>query len=409
MVNDPDARRRAVVTGIGVLSGAAVGVEAYWRRLLDPDPAATPRALVGFEPRDWLDRRETRHTERFAQVAAAAAELAARDAALDGPDPDHTGVVIGVGGGAGSAQLRAFRAFEAEGAIGVSPLLGVVSMPNAPASIIALKQQARGPTYALSSGCASGTHAIGEALRLVQLGTCDVVFAGGTEVFYEAPGVESLSEALLAGLANMKVLTDEDLAHPFDVARDGFVPADGAAVLVIEDAERARARGARVYAEVLGASNTNEATDLIAPVADGSEIARGLHVALADARAQPDTVRHVNVHGTGTQANDRAEAAALRTVFGTPGPAVTSTKATTGHAGAAAGALEAAAVALAVHHRLAPPTAGLRALDPELGIDVVHGAPRPLEPGPCLSTSLGLGGHNGCVVLGPPDAGDFSG
>jgi 3-oxoacyl-[acyl-carrier-protein] synthase II len=395
---DP-SRRRAVITGIGVLSGDVVGADAYWARLLDTDQTTTPRALTAFEPREWLDRRATRHTERFAQVAAAAARLAAEDADLASVDPDRTGVVMGVGGGAGSAQLRAFRDFEREGPVGVSPLLGVVSMPNAPASIIALTQQARGPAYAISSGCASGTHAVGDALRLIQLGTCDVVYAGGTEIFYEAPGVEALSEALLAGLANMKVLSDDEQAHPFDSERDGFVPADGAAVLVVESLAHAHARGAHVYAELRGAANTNEAHDLIAPLPDGSGIARCLRLAIRDAGGEPADVRHVNVHGTGTQANDRAEAAAIRAVFGDPGPAVTSTKAATGHAGAAAGALEAAAVALSAHHLVAPPTAGLRRVDPELGIDIVQGAPRPLTPGLFLSSSLGLGGHNGCVVM----------
>ncbi|MFN8039924.1 MAG: beta-ketoacyl-[acyl-carrier-protein] synthase family protein [Acidimicrobiales bacterium] len=399
--------RRAVVTGIGVLSGAAVGADAFWAALLEPAPEQTARRLVDFDPKAWLERRLRRHTDPFAQLAAAAADLARRDADLDTTDPERTAVVLGTGNGSAGTAIREYLAYEELGPAGVSPLLGVLTMSNAAASVVALLHQARGTTQAISSGCASGTHAVGEAARLIKHGYADVVFTGAAESFYAAGRDEQaqhISGAMLAGLTNLRVLTRDAVSRPFDVDRDGFVPADGACVLVLEDLDRARARGARIYAEVCGYGNTNDAGDLIAPAADGDGVRRAMELAIAEAGAEPGDVGFVNTHGTATVSNDQAEATAIAKLFGSPGPAVNSIKGTTGHSGPAAGALEAGAVALAIHHRLLPPTGGLRTLDPDITVDVVQGAPRPWEPRLSLSTSLGLGGHNGAVALRPVES-----
>lgn len=404
MVPAPRPPHRAVITGIGVLTGDAVGVDAFWARLTDPGPRPTNRRIDGFDPKQWLERRLRRHTDPFAQLAVAATTLAVADAELGETDPDRTGVVFGTGNGSAATSVREYLNYEELGPAGVSPLLGVLTMSNAAVSVVALLRQARTFTHAISSGCASSTHAVGEAADLVRWGRCDVVYTGGAESFYATGRGEQdqhISGAMLAGLGNLRVLTRHDTARPFDVDRDGFAPADGSCVMVIESLEHAQARGARIYAEICGYGNTNDAEDLISPSADGAGIRRCMEQALRDADLQPADVGFVNTHGTATPSNDLAEGQAIHDLFGTPGPAVNSIKGATGHSGPAAGGLEAASVALSIHHRLIPATAGLEHPDPAIEVDLVQGSPRPWEPGVGLSTSLGLGGHNGCVVLRP--------
>lgn len=396
---------RAVITGIGVLTGDEVGVDAFWARLLEPDPGPTHRRIDNFDPKEWLDRRLRRHTDPFAQLAVAGTTLAVQDADLGETEPDRTGVVLGTGNGSAATSVREYLNYEELGAAGVSPLLGVLTMSNAATSVVALLRQARGFTHSISSGCASSTHAVGEAARLIRLGICDVVYTGGAESFYSTGRDERdqhISEAMLAGLGNLKVLSNQPNSRPFDVDRDGFIPADGACGMVLESLEHAQARGARIYAEICGYGNTNDAEDLIAPSTDGAGIRRCMEQALADGGGIPTgEVGLVNTHGTGTVSNDLAETTAIHDLFGEPGPAVNSIKGLTGHSGPAAGGLEAASVALSIYHRMIPATAGLRNPDPAIKVDLVYGEPRPWEPGVALSTSLGLGGHNGCVALRP--------
>ncbi|MBA2437710.1 MAG: beta-ketoacyl synthase, partial [Acidimicrobiia bacterium] len=211
----------------------------------------------------------------------------------------------------------------------------------------------------------------------------------------------AMTPAGIAGFTNMTALSDSGVSRPFDVARDGFVIAEGGAVLVIEALDAARERGARIYGEILGSASTADAHHVTAPDPDGGGAVRCMDLALADAGVTPGEIRQINGHGTSTPLNDIAEARAIGKVFGTPGPPVTSTKGVTGHALGAAGALEAAAVLLSIDRCLIPPTAGLTTLDPEMAIDVVVGGPRAWEPGPTLSNSFGFGGHNGCLVLAP--------
>lgn len=407
-----------VATGIGVLSGPAEGAAALWDALVAPAPERpTHRAVEGFDPRRWLDRRSAQRLDPYAQLAVAAADLARVDAGL-GPSPgappgaspdepaggppveaSRTGVVMGVALGPLSSIVDEYGRFLEGGARHVSALMPVRTLPNANAAAVGARLGIDGPCFALASGCASGTHAIGEGARLIQRGACDVVFAGASEGGIPPDGA-GVYDFLEAGLSHLRVITDEAVGRPFDVDRRGFVPAEGAAVVVLESTEHAAARGATPYGRVLACSNVLDG-DLVAPDPSGDAIATAIERALLEAGLAGDQVGHVNLHGSGTPANDLAEARAVHAVLGTPGPPVLSIKGVTGHSGAAAGSVEAASVLLALRHGLLPPTHGLRTVDPELALDVVHGEARPWEPAPSLSVSLGLGGHVGALVLAP--------
>jgi len=404
-------RRRAVITGIGVMCGPVAGVDQFWDALTDPTPRPTFTRMENFNPRDWLDRREVRHSVRFAQFGFAAATLATQDSGLK-PDqyaPERTSVVMGTGGGGGGASaIHELDNYRKYGPVGVSPLIGVRTMSNAGTALIALNMKCTGETQSIASGCASGTHAMGHAMRLIQYGGAEMVYAGGAEVFYAPEDDErstELCDAMLAGLANLRVLTTDATSRPFDKDRDGFVAADGAAVMIVEEYEAARARGAQIYCEIVGYGNTNDATDLISPRTDGEGLRQAMSIAVADADGVGTDVRLVNVHGTATHTNDVAECLATANLCGTdPGPAIHSIKGLVGHSGAGAGAMESAAVALSISRGKIPHTAGLRELDPDivaLGVDVVAGQPRDWTPGLSLSTSVSLGGHNGCIAMAP--------
>jgi 3-oxoacyl-[acyl-carrier-protein] synthase II len=391
--------RRVVVTGIGVLNGPSVGAQQFWERLNDPHPGPTATLIQDFDARRWMDRRQARRSDVFAHLAVASACLAMEDAGEPELDPDRTGVVIGAGNGGTGVTLREYEVFKAEGPDAVSPLMGAVTMSNAASSNIAFRLGLRGPCESTASGCASGTHAVGNAARLVRWGVCDAVVTGGAD----APRSQEAERGAFvsAALKNLRVHTEDDLVRPFDVKRSGFTLADGAASLLLEERDAALARGARIYAEVVGYGNTLDGYDLIAPEPSGEGVRRCMQAALDEAGATGADVRFVNTHGTATRSNDLAETNAIRDLCGLPGPAVNSIKGTTGHSGPAAGALEAASVALSIHHRTIPPTAGLEEPSPEIEVDLVYGEPRAWEPGLSLSTSLGLGGHTGCLAFAP--------
>jgi 3-oxoacyl-[acyl-carrier-protein] synthase II len=346
-----------------------------------------------------MDRRQVQRTDRYAQAGVAAAALCHEDAGSPDIDPERTSVVLGTGNGGTITIIEEALRFSKEGRSGVSLLAGVKMMSNASAANVAYLLGVKGEVVGVAGGCASGTHSIMEAARLVQLGISDVVYTGAAEAALMAD--DPLEDPIPAGLIELRVHTDQAIARPFDRNRAGFVLSEGAAVLRLETLSAARARGARIYAEVLGGSNTADAFDLITPAPRGEGLQRAFRNALAQAGREPSEVKQVNVHGTATLSNDQAENDAITDVFGSPGPAVTSTKAVTGHPGAAAGSLEAVATILSIERKLIPPTQHLEELDPAITVDVVEGAPRPWEPGLAFSDSLGLGGQNGTVLLGP--------
>ena len=384
--------RRVVVTGLGVVAPCGIGRDAFWAGLLGPAPEGD-RLVHDFDPTVWLGPKEARRTDRFAQMAIGAAELALEQSGQVASDPSRNGVIIATGVGGLNTLEEQIQVRLEKGEKRVSPFLVPMMMANSGAASVSMRFGWQGPCETIATACAASTHAIGYAARLIQWGICDAVMTGGAE--------SSITPTSLAGFGNMTALSPDKKSMPFDKDRNGFVIAEGAAVLVLEEREAAIARGATILGEIMGSASTADAHHITAPSPDGAGAVRAMELALADAGVEPGQVAHINAHGTSTPLNDAAEAEAIAKVFGTPGPPVTSTKGITGHALGAAGALEAAAVLLAFEHRQIPPTAGTTTLDPEVTIDVVTGAPRDFEPGPSLSNSFGFGGHNGCLVIGP--------
>ena len=389
----PVAGRRVAVTGLGVLACCGIGTDAFWDGLQRPAPAGE-RRVPDFDPAAWFGPKEARRVDRFAQFSVATAAMALEDAGDIGVDPDRAGVIYATGVGGLESLEEQIAVFLEKGARRVSPFLIPMMMANAGAANISMRAGWHGPCETIATACAAGTHAIAAAARLVASGRCDAALGGGAEAAMTGVGI--------AAFTNMTALSSLGISRPFDIRRDGFVCAEGAGALVVEDLDHARRRGARVYAEVLGAASTADAHHITAPAPGGNGAAACMELALADALVSTDDIGHINAHGTSTPLNDLAEAQAIEKVFGSSAPPVTSTKGVTGHALGGAGAIEAVAAILAIDHRLIPPTAGYEEADPEIHLDVVHGTARPWEPAPSLSNSFGFGGHNGCLVIGPP-------
>jgi 3-oxoacyl-[acyl-carrier-protein] synthase II len=388
----PVPGRRVAVTGLGAVTCVGLGVEALWEGLVHPSIEGE-RRVRDFDPADHFGPKEARRLDRFAQFSVVSAEMALADAGDLEADPDRAGVVFATGVGGFETLAEQVIVYHERGARRVSPFLVPMMMANAGPAHISMRAGWHGPSENVVTACAAGTHAVANAARLVATGRCEVAIGGGAEASFHPVAV--------AAFANMTALSTSGVSRPFDVRRDGFVMSEGAAALVLEDWDRAVARGAHVYAEIAGAGSTADAHHITAPAPDGSGAVACMEQALFDAQLSPADVRHINAHGTSTPVNDQTEALAITKVFGEPGPMVTSTKGVTGHGLGAAGAIEAVASALAIDRRLVPPTFGCEQLDPEITLDVVMGEARPWEPGPVLSNSFGFGGHNGCLVLRP--------
>jgi 3-oxoacyl-[acyl-carrier-protein] synthase II len=388
-------KRRVAITGAGVVSPVGIGREAFWQGLLSPQPENPERRASDFDPTTcYDDPKQIRRADRFEQFAVCAAQEAlAQSGPLDA-DRERIGVLIGTGIGGGETHEEQTLVLANKGGRRVSPFTVPMMMANAASAAISIAHGFQGPCETIATACATGTHSLGLAARWIQWGLCDAVVAGGSEA--------CMTPVALHAFANMKALSPSGLSRPFDERRDGFVISEGAGVLVLEEWERAGARGAHILGEFLGSASLADAHHITAPAPGGLGAVRCMRRALEDAGIDADAVRHINAHGTSTPLNDAAEAQGIAEVFGTPGPIVTSTKGVTGHALGGAGALEAVAVLLAIEHRLVPPTDGLEQIDPALPpIDLVHKEPRAWEPGPSLSNSFGFGGHNGTLVIAP--------
>jgi 3-oxoacyl-[acyl-carrier-protein] synthase II len=388
--------RRVVVTGLGVVTSCGIGPQQFWSGLLSEPPVARVRPVVGLDVTALFSAKEVRRADRFVQMAAAAADQAVNDAGgieLFRGDPDRAGSHVGTGVGGLDTICEQDRVLLQKGPDRVSPFLVPMIMCNRAAADISMRYDLRGPCETTVTACAAGSQSIANAGRLIATGRCDVMLAGSSE----AP----LSDLGVAGFSNMTALTRSGVSMPFDVARDGFAIGEGAGILVLEERDRAVARGAHIYAELAGAASTADAHHYTAPSPDGSGAARCMELALEDAQLTAGQVAHINAHGTSTPAGDAAEAEAIYKVFGSSSPAVTSVKGVIGHTLAGAGAIEAVAVALTMEHRQIPPTAGTRNVDPAFQLDVVTGGARAWEPGPTVSNSFGFGGHNGCLVFVP--------
>jgi 3-oxoacyl-[acyl-carrier-protein] synthase II len=409
------AHDSVAITGIGIVSAAGSTTESFWETIVGARTVARTIERVdmsespirfGCEVTDFgahtvLSPKEARRADRVTQFTLSAADAALRDAGSPDVEAARVATIIGSGfGGLETADdgAREFLGVKESGIKGrINPLFIPMVMPNASTAALTLRHGFRGPSLCISTACAAGAHAIGEGMRLLREGSADVVVAGGAE----AP----LTPWVMAGFAAAQALSRREsdpgaASRPFDRDRDGFVMGEGAAVVVLERAGDARARGALVRALLLGYGRNTDAYHVVAPPPDGRGAADCMRLALQDVDATPNDIAHVNAHGTSTEYNDVAEACAIRKVFGGAAPPVTSVKGVLGHSIGAAGAIEAVASVLTLASRTMPPTANFAVPDPAIDLDIVTTA-RPLPDGLVMSNSFAFGGHNAVLVLGP--------
>lgn len=406
--------KRAVITGIGLMTPLAVGRDKSWSRLVAGtsgirrftlfDPSRLKTQFGGevpdFDPTAWLDKPTVRRTDRYTQLAIAAADEAMKDSGLEvAPEfAPRVGVLLGVALG-GLASLEHHHALLLDkGPDRMNPFMVPMMLANTAPGMLAIRHGAQGPNYTVTSACASGAHAIGESLELIRRGVSDVVITGGVE--------STLTELCVSGFCAMRALSTRNDApaqasRPFSLGRDGFVIAEGAGVVILEELEHARARGARIYAEVAGYGLSADAHHITAPHPEGQGVVLAIERALASARLSPADVQHVNAHATSTPPGDEGEARALRRVFGTRTEEllVTAPKSMIGHTLGAAGGIETAVLALTLHHGVIPPTINYEEPDRALGLNVVSGSAREGRLDVALKNSFGFGGTNASLVL----------
>ena len=404
-------RKRVAITGMGVKTPAGNDLDSFWSGLLaaeskadtwtliDPDgvPVKFGCEVKDFDPTAYLNVKEARRQDRVAQLGFAAAVDAVKQAGELGADPARCSVMCGTGVGGLITLESQVTLYAEKGAERVSPFLVPMMMTNATAGLISIQMGWTGPSLCITTACAAGANAVGEAGRLIREGSADVVLAGGVET--------SITPTAISAFARMGALSGRNddpkrASRPFDKDRDGFVMGEGAAFLVLEEYERAVARGATILGELLGYGRNCDAHHITAPSPGGAGAVACMSLALEDAGLEPSAVNHVNAHGTSTPLNDAAESEDVAKVFGGSTPPITSIKGVTGHTIGAAGAVEAVASLLSLRHGLVPPVANYETPDPEITADVVHGAPREIGAGVALSNSFGFGGHNASLVLG---------
>ena len=403
--------RRAVITGLGLVTPIGLDARATWQGLLDGrsgagpitrfDPVQSPVRFAcevkGFDPSRFLEKKEIRRFDLFSQFAIGAAEEAVHDGCLasnwGAVDLKRTAVLIGTGTGGVATFEENCRALIEKGPSRVSPFFIPMYMPNVAAALISMRYGAKGPNYCTVSACASSAHSLADALQLIRDDMADVVIAGGAEA--------AITPLAVASFANMKALSERNddpptASRPFDKDRDGFVMGDGAAVLILEERDHARRRGAKVYAELAGFGMTADAHHITAPAPDGSGAQDAMRLAMRDAGVKPEQVTYINAHGTSTPYGDAAETAAVKSVFGEQARKLVfgSTKSMTGHLLGAAGALEAAICALTVQHGVIPPTINQFTPDPACDLDSAPGRAVQRAVDVALSNSFGFGGHN---------------
>lgn len=405
---------RVVITGMGVLSPLGLDAESSWAALLAGQsgvaritrfdatdfPSQIAAEVKGFEAEKWMDKKDARKFDRFVQYGVAAAKMALADAKLEitPANAEHIGVMVGSGiGGLGMIEEQ-HKVMLERGNRRLSPFFIPGIIVNMASGMVSILTGAKGPNSATCTACATSAHAVGDAYEIIKRGDAVAMIAGGTE------GV--VTPLAMGGFSAMRALSTRNdepqkASRPFDVGRDGFVLGEGAAVLILESLEHAKARGARIYAEIIGYGLSGDAYHISAPSADGDGPIRAMKMALRKSGRPPESVQYVNAHGTSTPAGDKVESLAITTVFGDHAAklAVNSTKSMTGHLLGAAGALEAAISALAIRDQISPPTINLDQPDPECGLDYVPHAKRPMKIDVALSNSFGFGGTNACLML----------
>jgi 3-oxoacyl-[acyl-carrier-protein] synthase II len=409
-------QRRVAVTGLGLVTPLGNDVQSTWEGLIAGrsgagpitrfDPAQSPVRFAcevkGFDPAGFLEKKEVRRFDLFAQYAIGAAEQAVKDSCLasawDKVDLRRIGVLMGTGTGGVATFEENCRALFEKGPSRVSPFFIPMYMPNASAALISMRYGAKGPNYCTVSACASSAHALADALELIRADEADIMITGGSEA--------AITPLAVASFANMKALSERNddpatACRPFDKDRDGFVMGDGAAVLILEEWEHARSRGAKIYAELVGHGSTADAYHITAPAPDGSGAQDAMRLAMQDGGIRPEEVGYINAHGTSTPHGDSAETAAVKAVFGAHARKLifASTKSMTGHLLGAAGALEAAVCTLVVERGIIPPTINQFTPDPACDLDSAPNKAVKRRVDVALSNSFGFGGHNATLAI----------
>lgn len=408
-------KNRVVITGIGAITPVGIGKEKFWNSLLEGksgiektsrfDASEYTAQVAGevrdFDPTEYIDKKEAKRMDRYTQFAVAATKLAFEDAKMDleKEDRDRIGVIIGTGIGGIETLHSQYENLFAKGPSRVSPFFIPMMIGNMAAGQTSIAFGLQGPSSCVVTACATGTNSIGDAFRLIQRGEADAMVAGGTEA--------CISPAAVAGFCSMKALcTDHNddpakASRPFDKTRSGFVMGEGAGVVILESLDHAIARGAHIYAEVVGYAYNSDAYHITSPSPGGVQAAKCMQKAIEDAELKPEEIDYINAHGTSTHLNDMTETAAIKTVFGKHAYdlSISSIKSMTGHLLGAAGGIECIATALTVENDIIPPTINYEVPDEELDLDYVPNKARKRVVNAALSNSLGFGGHNACVIL----------
>ena len=406
--------RRVVVTGIGAVTPVGNTAPAMWEALVagrsgigplttfDASAYASRIAgeVKGFDPTKHFPAKEARRLEKFVQYAVVAAKEAVVDSKLDvsKEDPDRLGVVVGSGIGSLRIIEEQHQVVLEKGPGKITPFLIPMLIVNMAPAQIAITLGLKGPNSCTATACASGAHAVGDAFRIIQRGEADVMFAGGTESCITTLGIGGFCALMALSRRND---APAKASRPFDKGRDGFVLGEGAGIAVLEELERAKQRGAPIYAEVIGYGMTGDAYHMTAPSPDGDGAARAMAHAIADAKLTPEAISYINAHGTSTELNDKVETAAIKRVFKEAAKqvAVSSTKSMMGHLLGASGGVEFIIAALAIKHQIAPPTINYEERDPDCDLDYVPNQARRMPIQTVLSNSLGFGGHNATLIL----------
>ena len=407
--------RRVVVTGLGVITSLAQEVEVFWKRLLAGESGISriesfdasqysvqiAGEIKDFDPDRWIDKRDTRHMDRFAQMAVAAGKQAVQDSGLDLaalPDPFRAGAIVGSGIGGLMEFEEQHRRLLEKGPARVSPFMVPKLMINAAAGHISIMYGIKGPNCGVANACASANNAIGQAFWAIQIDEADIMIAGGSEAALTPMGMAGFCSARALSLRN----DDPTRAsRPFDRTRDGFVLSEGAGIIVLEEYEHAKARGAKIYAELIGFGMSGDGCHIVQPEPEGRGAAGAMRQMLKEAAAAADTVDYINAHGTSTPLGDVAETKAIKSVFGEHAYklAVSSTKSSVGHLLGASGGVEFVATALAIRDQVAPPTINLETPDPDCDLDYVPNEARPMKIVRACTNSFGFGGHNASLLL----------
>ncbi len=407
-------KNRVVVTGIGAVTPVGNNTDVFWKNICDGrsgvdrialfDPADFDSKIAGqikdFDPSMYLGQKDIRRMDRFVQLAVACSKMALENSGLDldKENKDRIGVLIGSGIGGLKVIEDQHNVLLQKGPSRVSPFLIPMLIIDMASGHVAIQFGLKGPNFAIATACASGSHAIGEAFRIIQRGEADIMVTGGTETAITPLGV--------AGFCKMKALSTrneepERASRPFDRDRDGFVIGEGAGILLLEDLDHAKRRGAAIYAELAGFGMTADAYHITSPSPEGEGAARAMKLALDDASLNPGDIDYINAHGTSTPFNDRCETKAIKTVFGdyVKKIPVSSTKSMTGHLLGASGGVELIACVLSMKHGIIPPTINYENPDPECDLDYVPNTARECTVKYAISNSLGFGGHNSALVV----------